>query len=437
MNFREVFKIKGDKILWYVVVALIFISILVVYSTTGRLAYAEKDGDTYYYMLKQLVMGGGCVVLMFFVQTVNYKYFLSFSMLVLGISFVLLLYARFAGAYVNGAGRWIAIPIVGLTFQPSELAKIGIVMFTARLISFYQTEQCCEDEVLKKFLLFVGPVILLIFWDNFSTSALVGAVCFIMLFVGRLRLKLLAMSLGTVVGIVVLMVALVFVMPDKYVDKLGRLGTVKGRIVDFAAGSEDSEGYSFQSVQSKIAVAKGGLFGVGPGNSVQRNFLPHSYSDFAYAVVIEEYGLIGAGFIMLLYLIILYRIGVIVRRCTRMFPALLVTGLGVMLVLQAMINMGVCVGALPVTGQTLPFISMGGTSMLFMGVSVGIILSIANTFTAEGEREDEPEAVGDEEEREEREENVEPVPEGVEEVGLPEEGPVPEPDGGFYPRVGR
>lgn len=219
--------------------------------------------------------------------------------------------------------------------------------------------------------------------DNFSTSLLLGLVCLIMLFVGRIRLKRMAVILGGLFVMVSLVVALAFT------PKLGevwRFPTIKSRVTAFFSGGEES----FQAQQSKIAVARGGMLGVGPGNSVQRNFLPHPYSDFIFAIIIEEYGLVGGGVILLLFLIILYRIGVIVRRCTRTFPALLVTGLGLMIVLQAFVNMGVCVGLFPVTGQPLPLVSMGGTSLLFTSAAFGMILSVSHTFPEHGEMIEEP-----------------------------------------------
>ena len=177
---------------------------------------------------------------------------------------------------------------------------------------------------------------------------------------------------------------LAFTVPQ--FEKIGRVATIKGRVTNFFSGAKKERGdSSYQSDQAKIAVAKGGLMGVGPGNSEQRNFLPHPYSDFIFAIIIEEYGLLGGGLTLLLYLIILYRIGVIVKRCTRTFPALLVTGLGLSIVFQAFVNMGVCVGLFPVTGQPLPLVSMGGTSLLFTSAAFGMILSVSHTFQGDGE----------------------------------------------------
>ena len=398
VNWKDKIAFKGDKILWYIIIMLMIASVMVVYSSTGRLAYSEKGGNTLFYLLKQLFLIGGCFAVMFIVQSIHYRYFYKYAGVLLVISVILLGYAAFGGTNLNGAGRWIPLPFVGLTFQPSELAKIAIVMYTAKILADAQTETCCEDIALQRFLLFVGPAILVIFLDNFSTSALISLVCLILFMVARMRWKLLAITFGTAVAGVILVVALGFMVPQ--VREWGRVGTMVGRINDFVNGGEDEDNYSYQSVQARIAVARGGLMGNGPGNSTQRNFLPHPYSDFIYAIIIEEYGLGGGIFIMLLYAVVLFRVGVIGRKSMKgehynargfpdIFPALLATGLGLTIILQAMVNMGVCVGALPVTGQTLPLISLGGTSLLFTSASFGIILSIAHSFSPEGLAEEE------------------------------------------------
>lgn len=385
-DLRKKLSFKGDRILWYVIIGLMLASVMVVYSSTGSLAYRVRSGNTSYFLIKQVILMSGCLVVILTLQSIHYKYFLSFAKIVLGMSFIFLLWAKFAGTTLNDAGRWVTIPGIGFTFQPSEMAKLGVIMYCARVIAFYQNERCCDDEALKKILFVAGPVIFLIFLDNFSTSLLMGLVCLAMLFVGRLRLKLIAMSVGALVATIVVLSVLAFTVPK--VAEIGRIATVKSRIVNFFNPESVNSDDSYQSDQAKIAVAKGGLVGLGPGNSVQRNFLPHPYSDFIFAIIIEEYGLLGAGVVMLLYLIILYRIGVIVRRCTRTFPAILVTGLGLSIVFQALVNMGVCVGLMPVTGQPLPLMSMGGTSLIFTSAAFGMILSVSHTFSEEGEREE-------------------------------------------------
>ena len=376
--------LKGDRILGIVVIALMLISLLVVYSSTGSLAFRVRGGDTSFYLLKQLFLLVGCYGVILLTQSCHYKYLLSFATFILLASFGFLVLAKVMGATLNDTERW--IKIFGISFQPSEFAKLAVIIFCARAIAFEQTEKGCDDNVLLR-MLWVVPILFLIFMENFSTSALLGGVCLFMLFVGRLSLKTFSKIIGGLVLLVVLLVAALFIVPEKQLGKVGRLLTVKSRLEAFFVPSKANKDDSYQSDQAKIAVARGGLFKVAPGTSVQRNFLPHPYSDFIFAIIVEEYGLGGAGVVMLLYLIILYRVGVIVRRCTRMFPAMLVTGLGLCIVLQALINMGVCVGLFPVTGQPLPLVSMGGTSLFFTSAAFGMILSVSHTFSEEGERE--------------------------------------------------
>lgn len=434
-GWKEKIAFKGDRILWYIIIMLMIASVMVVYSSTGRLAYFEKGGNTLYYLAKQLILIGACFAVMFIVQSVHYKYFYKYAGWLLLAAVLFLAYAAFGGTSINGAGRWIPLPFIGLTFQPSELAKIAIMMYTARILADYQTERCCDDLALQKFLLFVGPVIVVIFLDNFSTSALIGVVCFILFMIARMRWKLLATTFGITMAALTIVLVLGFYVPQ--VKEWGRVGTMVGRITDFAKGSEEGD-YSYQSVQARIAVAKGGVMGSGPGNSTQRNFLPHPYSDFIYAIVIEEYGLGGGAFIMLLYVVVLFRVGVISRKSMKterlnargipdIFPALLVTGLGLTIVLQAMVNMGVCVGLLPVTGQTLPLVSMGGTSLLFTSASFGIILSIAHTFSPEGQAEENEKCrlKNERTARKKQEGKYEPEDLGEEEVDEVENGELP------------
>ena len=382
MAMKISLRLKGDRILGAVVIALMLISLLVVYSSTGSLAFRVRGGDTSFYLIKQLFLLVGCYGVILLTQSCHYKYLLSFASLLLLASFGFLILAKVMGATLNDTDRW--IKIFGISFQPSEFAKLAVVIFCARAIAFEQTEKGCDDHVLLR-MLWVLPVLGMIFMENFSTSALLGGVCLFMLFVGRLNMRTFGKIIGSGVVLIGLLVAILFIVPDKQLAKVGRLLTVKSRLEAFFVPSKANKDDSYQSDQAKIAVARGGLFKIAPGTSVQRNFLPHPYSDFIFAIIVEEYGLGGAGVVMLLYLIILYRVGVIVRRCTRMFPAMLVTGLGLCIVLQALINMGVCVGLFPVTGQPLPLVSMGGTSLLFTSAAFGMILSVSHTFSEEGE----------------------------------------------------
>lgn len=436
MDWKGKITFKGDKILWYVIIMLMIVSIMLVYSSTGRLAYNKQEGNTLFYLGRQLGLLVGCFGVLFVMQSFPWRWFYRNAGVLLVIAAGLLLLAALGGTNINGAGRWIKIPIVGITFQPSEFAKIAIVIYTAKLLSDYQTERGCEDEVLKKFWM-PALVIGLIFLDNFSTSALISVVCLVMFMIGRMRWKVLTRICGAMIGALALVLALGILVPQ--VKEWGRIGTIVGRVTAFVVKNddEDQKDYNFQSEQAKIAVAQGGLLGCGPGNSIQRNFLPNAFSDFIYAIIIEEYGLAGGGFILLLYAVILFRAGVIGRKCMRsdnlnprgapdVFPSLVVVGLGLSIVLQALFHMGVNVGALPVTGQTLPLVSMGGTSLWFTSAALGIMLGMAHAFSPEGLAEEAERMKSVRETRKRREERNEPEDWEEEVVDSLDNGDLPE-----------
>lgn len=394
-RWKEIVALKGDKILWIMIIALMVTSVLLIYSSTGRLAYNKQDGNTLFYVGKQIAFLVGCFGVLFFMQVFSWKWLYKWAQPLLLIAGVLLLVAAFGGSNINGAGRWIKIPVVGLTFQPSEFAKIAIVIYMAKLLSDYQEERYCSNEILRQLWIPAG-IIVLVFLDNFSTSVLITVVCFILLILGRLRWKLLAKMIGALVGLLGLVIVLGFTFPQ--VREIGRIGTIIGRLTEFVIGSDGNEeakkGYSMQSNHACMAIAQGGLTGRGPGNSVQRNMLPHAYSDFIYAILIEEYSFFGGLLVLVFYLVILYRVVRVgqnslksdhlnPRGAPELFPALLAIGLGVSIVSQALFHMGVNTGALPVTGQTLPLISLGGTSLLFTSAALGIILNVAYTFSPE------------------------------------------------------
>jgi len=387
--------LKGDIILLSVIILLMLTSLLVIFSSTGRLAYYEQDGNTWHYFFKQLGLSLSGLGIMWVMRFFSWRLLYEHVGLILIIAAGLVALAAFGGENINGAGRWLRIPIIGITFQPSEIAKIAVVLFSAKLLSKHQEADKCSSEVLK---FFWAPlvVVFLIFLDNFSTSVLVSLVCLLMCWVGRVRSLLLLKWMGIGVGALVLVIMLGVTFPA--VQKAGRIGTIVGRLVAWVDKDRDTDkgkNYNYQSDQAHIAVAKGGMTGCGPGNSIQRNFLPHPYSDFIYAIIIEEYGLVGGIFIFLLYTIILFRVGVIAHKTLKteqqnecggpeIFPALVVIGLGFSIVLQAMFHMAVNVGAMPVTGQTLPLVSMGGTSLWFVLAALGIILNIAYDYSPEG-----------------------------------------------------
>ncbi len=361
--------IKGDRIIWLVVGLLSIVSLLAVYSSTGTLAYRFQGGNTAYYILKHsiiLFMGLGII---FVTHSIPYKYYSRLSQLFLFASIILLIITLFLGTSINQATRWLTLPGLGFTIQTSDFAKLALIMYLARLLSQKQNE---IKDLKLSFMPVLWPVLLvcmLILPSNLSTALILLTTSIILMFIGRVRTLYLVALIGSGVFVIGIFIAIVL-----YSKSEGRLGTWKNRIESYVG----SQGENYQSEQSKIAVATGGLIGKGPGNSSQRNFLPHPYSDFIYAIIIEEYGLIGGIFIIAFYMWLLYRAGVIVRRADRTFPALLAIGLTVSIVLQAMINMAVVVGLVPVTGQPLPLVSMGGSSLVFTSVAIGIILSVSH-----------------------------------------------------------
>lgn len=362
--------IKGDKIVWLVVLLLAILSILTVYSSIVTLAYKYKDGDTIYYLVKHLfilVVGFG---LMLGAHNLNYKYYSRISQIAIYVSIPLLAITLIFGANINDASRWLVIPVINQTFQTSDLAKLALIMYLARLL--YKKQDNIQDFK-SAFLPIMVPVLLvcgLILPANFSTSAMLFTTCLIIMFIGRVNTKYILSLIG--IGLASLM--LLLLVASAKPDLLPRMGTWAKRIESFSAGGTDG---NYQADQAKIAIATGGVVGKGPGGSTQRNFLPHPYSDFIYAIVIEEYGLTGGVGVIILYLILFYRGIKIAQKAEKTFGTFLAVGLSFSLVFQAMINMAVAVNLFPVTGQPLPLVSMGGTSIWFTCLAIGIILSVS------------------------------------------------------------
>lgn len=361
--------IKGDKVIWMVVIILTIFSLLAVYSSTGTLAYRYQKGNTEYYLLKHLIILLFGLALMYVAHLVKYSYYSRISQLAMIISVPLLLFTLFTGTNINEASRWLTLPVINLTFQSSDLAKLALIIYVARLLSKKQ-EQIKDFK--SAFIPILMPIIIvcgLIVPANFSTAALLFATCMVLLFIGRVNLKYIFALFG--IGAVVFGIFIVFLMnaPDQ-----GRLGTWKKRVENFNSGDSKE---NYQVEQGKIAIATGGIFGKFPGNSTQRNFLPHPYSDFIFAIIIEEYGLLGGLVVVLMYLILLFRGIRIVSKAPGTFGAFLTMGCCFSLVFQAFINMAVAVNLLPVTGQPLPMVSMGGTSIWFTGLAIGMMLSVS------------------------------------------------------------
>ena len=354
--------IKGDPVIWCVVVLLALMSIMVVYSATGTLAYKKLEGNTEYFLIKQTLFVLIGFFVMWIAHRVDYRYYAGISKLALWISVPLLLITLIFGSSINDANRWLVIPIINQSFQPSDLAKFALIANLASMLAKSQKDIDNLKTTLLPILLWIGVICGLIAMSDLSTATLLFSTCMLLMFIGRVPVKYLMMLV--LVGVVAGTIALA---------KGQRLGTAISRIKAFADPTE----VPYQLEQSYIAIAAGGVTGLGPGHSIQRNFLPSAYADFAYSIIIEEYGFIGGLVVLGLFIVLLYRGMVTVANSDHAFGGLLSAGLSFSLVLQAFVNMGVAVGLGPITGLPLPLISMGGTSLLFTGLSIGIILSVS------------------------------------------------------------
>lgn len=370
-----VFKyLQGDRLIWLVVFLLIGFSVLGIYSSTSTLAFRMQGGNTEYYVMKQIFYVAIGVGLMFITHLVDYRYYSRIAQILWFISIPLLIYTMFWGVEINGANRWITIPIVGLSFQTSDLAKLALIMYLARQLSIKQDS---INDFKRSFLPILIPTLItavLIAPENLSTALIVVFTTIFVMFIGRVLVKHILLFAGLGTSIILVFFAVLFMLPQNLLK--GRTATWKHRVENFFNQSENVD-EEYQVVQSKIAIAKGGVVNLNPGGSDQKNFLPHPYSDFIYAIIIEEYGLVGGALIVLFYLFFLYRCILIVLKAPKAFGAFLAAGLGVALVIQAMINMAVAVNLVPVTGVTLPLVSMGGSSAIFTSIAFGIILSVS------------------------------------------------------------
>ncbi|MFW5753950.1 MAG: FtsW/RodA/SpoVE family cell cycle protein [Marinilabiliaceae bacterium] len=382
-NFVQKY-IKGDQVMWGIIVFLSLVSLLTVYSATGSLAYKTQGGNTTYFMFKQLGFLLFGLFLIVVVHRISYKYFVIFSLPLLYISIILLLITVLSGQNLNEASRWLTVPGIGLSFQPSEMAKLALVLYVSRVLAQHQKDEGPTEGAFWPIVIHTAIVCLLIFPENLSTSLLIGGIVMLMMFLGRVPFRYLFFTglTGTAVVAIVLLLA----MNDVVI--VDRAETWASRIENYLDEEKmvSEFGGDYQVTQSKIAIATGGIFGKGPGNSDQRNFLPHPYSDFIYAIIAEEFGFFGALLVLGAYFIFFTRIGVLVSSSNRTFPAFMVLGLGLTLITQAFLNMGVSVGIFPVTGQPLPLVSMGGTSILFTCLALGAILSVSRHYQEERER---------------------------------------------------
>ena len=357
--------IKGDRWIWLIVILLSLISLLSVYSAIGTLAYKRGVGVESI-LMKHLAMIIGGIVLMYISHKLDYRYYSGISKLLMYITIPLLFYTLLFGSHVNDASRWIAIPGTGLSFQTSDLAKLALITFLARSLSRKQEN---IKDVKQSFIPIMGAVcsvFILIALANLSTALMLFGVSVLLLIIGRISIKQIAV---TCLAGAILLTGVIFLGP--------RRKTYISRIHTFMHPEAANPDKSFQADHAKIAIATGGIFGKGPGKSNEVNYLPEAYSDEIYAIIVEEYGMIGGIILIGIYLFLLYRCIKIVTKAPKAFGALLAAGLSFSLTIQAFANMAVAVGLGPVTGVPLPFVSMGGTSMLFTSVAFGIILSVS------------------------------------------------------------
>ncbi|MEY4594365.1 MAG: hypothetical protein RIQ47_775 [Bacteroidota bacterium] len=366
---------KGDRTIWVIVFILSIFSLLAVYSSTGTLAYKYQKGNTEYYLFKHLIVLGLGLAIMYGAHRIKYTFYSKMSTVALIITVPLLLMTLVLGTNLNEASRWLTLPGTNITFQTSDFAKLALVMYVARILSKRQDEEMTLRSIFVPLLLPVMVVCGLILPANFSTSAVLFISCLFLMLIGRVNMKYIGYMFG--IGI------LCFGMYVAYAYISGNEGRVKTWISRVERFQNPETEDNYQSDQAKIAIASGGLVGKFPGNSTQRNFLPHPYSDFIFAIIIEEYGFIGGVLILFLYVLLFYRVIRFIHHSPMAFGTLLSVGCVFILTFQAMINMAVAVGLFPVTGQPLPLVSMGGTSIWFTSLGIGIILSVSSQVEKE------------------------------------------------------
>ncbi|HET8839444.1 MAG TPA: FtsW/RodA/SpoVE family cell cycle protein [Flavobacteriaceae bacterium] len=365
--------LKGDKAVWALAALLAVFSFIPVYSASSNIAYLYGDGGTFKFLVEHFVhlfLGFGVI---YAVHKIPYRYFKGLSYLLLPIVIVLLIWTLAQGTTIGGANasRWIQVPIVNLSFQTSTLASVVLMLYVARYLSKIFGEKISFKESILPLWLPVFCVLILILPANFSTAALIFANVIILVFLGGYPIKYIGIILGSGILILAFFILMAKAFPGVFPN---RVDTWMSRIENF---SSENPTDNYQSERAKIAIATGGIAGVGIGKSVQRNFLPQSSSDFIYAIIAEEMGLIGSLGVMLIYLLLLFRIVIIGTKADTVFGKLLAIGVGLPIIFQAFINMAVAVGLFPVTGKTLPLISSGGSSIWMTCLALGILLSVS------------------------------------------------------------
>jgi len=366
--------LQGDKVIWLLVALLGLVSILTVYSSTEILAH-RNNTYTESFLVRHVVLMIGALLVMYIAHLVNYMRYAQLSTILIAIAIPMMIYTMFLGVNINGASRWIRIPFVGVTFQTSDFAKLALILYVSRTIALMQNRAVSVVELLAPVLI---SCILIAPYD-LSNALVLFFTCVLQMFIGKVELRNVFSLFMLGIGLFAVMVILSDFFPEIRVD------TWINRLRNFMDGTASEE--NFQVTQAKMAIARGGLFGVGPGNGVQSHFLPHAYSDYIYCIIVEEYGMLGGIVVLGLYMILIIRTIRMVNKTPKAFGAMLAMGLALSLTIQAFAHIAVNVNLLPVTGLTLPFISLGGTSLMFTGLSLGIILSVSryieNTSTKE------------------------------------------------------
>jgi cell division protein FtsW len=368
------YNLKGDKGIWSFVALLALFSFMPVYSASSNLAYLKHGtGNTLVYLIKHFVHVFAGFVIMYQIQKVPYHYFRSLSRVLLPFVWILLLYTLLKGTIIDGANasRWIQLPFIGITFQPSSFASMVLLMFVARYLSKNDIKDMTFQKSFLELWIPVFITIILILPANFSTAALIFSMVLMLAFIGKYPLKNTAIIIGMGIVSFAFFILIVKAFPDAFPN---RVDTWMSRIDNFTSDKPGEDEYQIE--KAKIAIASGGVYGLGPGKSVQKNFLPQSSSDFIFAIIIEEFGLFGGFAIIFLYIMLFIRFIIASYKAPTLFGKLIVAGLGFPIIFQAFINMGVAVELLPTTGQTLPLISSGGTSIWMTCAALGIILNV-------------------------------------------------------------
>jgi cell division protein FtsW len=373
---------KGDRYLWGLIAIFMVISLLSVYSSSVGVAYSSHHGNTFYFLRTQFIMLMLGLLIIVVTHWIPYIKYMQFATIGLGVSIILLIITLFAGVSINEATRWLEIPGIGLRLQTSDIAKVALIIYLARGLTIYQHELKNFRVVTMRLMAPVATVCLLIMSENLSTAVMIFMISMIILFIGRVPVRFLLAYAGLGLAAVVLFASLLLMFKKDN----NRVEVWKDRIEAYFSG-ESTPDADYQANQAKIAISTGKIFGKLPGKSTQRNMLPQSNSDFIFAIIVEEYGLFGAIIVIMSYLALMFRGIQIARKCDYAFPALMVLGLTVMIVFQAFLNMLVAVGLFPVTGQTLPMISWGRTSVIVISFSLGAILSVSRVMNARERRE--------------------------------------------------